>query len=83
MTLAKNHVSNQLEIVTTGGINAIVTAMNMHNDNVAIQQYSCERLLTLVQNHVYELEIITARGVNAIVAAMLWHDTTKAIQDCG
>ena len=24
MTLAKNHVSNQLEIVTTGGINAIV-----------------------------------------------------------
>lgn len=68
-------------IARTGGILAIVRAMETHNENTCVQVAACQALEKLALNEQNELAINDVGGVEAILGAMMGHFDCSNVQE--
>ena len=83
ITTTKDHLQNQLMVVTAGGIKAVVAAMNAHLNNAAVQEYGCIILMRIAVLAEKQPKVAVAGGIEAVVAAMNAHLDNAAIQEFG
>jgi hypothetical protein len=77
--LLMNLAFNDLSIAEAGGILAILSAMQNHEDNCAIQERAIAALRELAINETVEIGIRSAGGVDAIVNSVKNHESHNGI----
>ena len=82
-TMAEN-TTNSAEIVTWGGVEAVLAAMRSHGDSAAVQEQGCTALYNLsFKNDSNQAAIGSGGGIEAVVAAMRSHGGSAAVQETG
>jgi hypothetical protein len=73
-------VANETLIVTKGGIEAVVVALNAHTASENLQLFGCMALANLTVNDATQFSIGAKGGIEAVVAVLNAHRVSENVQ---